>query len=283
MFTDKWSLDIIKMVSPETKSTKRQNPNSGKLFSVGTIGPLDTLKDDRGFTVKVEERVDDEQQQKFREIIDLLVAAGYFRARIQGLSPFDKVVGGLVWCITICNFNVDVDILFQENANMGDKIALVEKIVAVLPKMKCPHLIQPHEIQGFNYIAIFPVVQWLVKQVLIYRAERGDQNRAQSVFNFSKKFSIQASQNKQVALKAQSNVPVVRRDGLPTRSFKRASTKKLKSDQALIQCTLLEFGRNADIMQLISEGWLILKHIFCDLIINLRQVNCMSKSVCCRC
>ena len=50
---------------------------------------------------------------------------------------------------------------------MGDKIALVEKIVAVLPKMKCPHLIQPHEIQGFNYIAIFPVVQWLVKQVII--------------------------------------------------------------------------------------------------------------------
>ena len=30
-------------------------------------------------------------QQKLQEIIDLLVAAGYFRARIKGLSPFDKV------------------------------------------------------------------------------------------------------------------------------------------------------------------------------------------------
>lgn len=28
---------------------------------------------------------------KLQEIIDLLVAAGYFRARIKGLSSFDKV------------------------------------------------------------------------------------------------------------------------------------------------------------------------------------------------
>jgi hypothetical protein len=27
----------------------------------------------------------------YQEICDLLVAAGYFRARIKGLSPFDKV------------------------------------------------------------------------------------------------------------------------------------------------------------------------------------------------
>ena len=28
---------------------------------------------------------------KFLEITELLVAAGYFRARIKGLAPFDKV------------------------------------------------------------------------------------------------------------------------------------------------------------------------------------------------
>ena len=229
--------------------------NAQKLFSnISTVGRLDVVKDDRGFEVVVEARADSEQEQKYREIVDLLVAAGYFRARIQGLSPFDQVVGGLVWCITICNFNVDVDILFQENANVGDKITLVEKIVAVLPKMKCPHSIQPHEIQGFNYIVIYPVVQWLVKQVLIYRAERGDQNRAQSLFNFSKKFELPPSQNKQVALGARSNVAGFRKETEAVRSFRRASNKKLKSDQALIQCTLLEFGRKADILQLMSEG-----------------------------
>ena len=29
---------------------------------------------------------------KFLEITELLVAAGYFRARIKGLPPFDKVL-----------------------------------------------------------------------------------------------------------------------------------------------------------------------------------------------
>jgi hypothetical protein len=36
-------------------------------------------------------REDEEQKVKLQEIVDLLVAAGYFRARIKGLSSFDKV------------------------------------------------------------------------------------------------------------------------------------------------------------------------------------------------
>ena len=37
------------------------------------------------------ERIDEEQTQKFDEIVEILLAGGYFRARISGLSPFDKV------------------------------------------------------------------------------------------------------------------------------------------------------------------------------------------------
>jgi len=40
---------------------------------------------------QVETREDEEQNIKLTEILELLVAAGYFRARIKGLSPFDKV------------------------------------------------------------------------------------------------------------------------------------------------------------------------------------------------
>lgn len=36
-------------------------------------------------------REDEEQTERFQDIIDLLLAAGYFRARIKGLSNFDKV------------------------------------------------------------------------------------------------------------------------------------------------------------------------------------------------
>ena len=39
----------------------------------------------------VERREDTEQTDKYSQIVDLLVAAGYFRARIKGLSPFDQV------------------------------------------------------------------------------------------------------------------------------------------------------------------------------------------------
>lgn len=50
------------------------------------------------------------------------MAAGYFRARIKGLSSFDKVVGGMTWCIESCNVDVDVDLLFQENSTIGQKM-----------------------------------------------------------------------------------------------------------------------------------------------------------------
>lgn len=101
------------------------------------------------------------------------------------------MVGGLTWCITTCNFDIDVDLLFQENSTIGQKMwvcrinigrlktdrnwsefwlmrlsvsfpspsALTEKIVSVLPKMKCPHRLEPHQIQGLDFIHIFPVVQ----------------------------------------------------------------------------------------------------------------------------
>lgn len=40
---------------------------------------------------------------KLKECSDMLLAAGYFRARISGLSPFDVVVGGMTWAVTASN------------------------------------------------------------------------------------------------------------------------------------------------------------------------------------
>ena len=47
--------------------------------------------DDDDDVSQVETREDEEQSVKLAEILELLLAAGYFRARIKGLSPFDKV------------------------------------------------------------------------------------------------------------------------------------------------------------------------------------------------
>ena len=34
---------------------------------------------------------DHDREELFQNIVELLIAAGYFRARIQNLEPFDKV------------------------------------------------------------------------------------------------------------------------------------------------------------------------------------------------
>uniref|UniRef100_A0A8C8D5H5 Coiled-coil domain-containing protein 93 n=1 Tax=Oncorhynchus tshawytscha TaxID=74940 RepID=A0A8C8D5H5_ONCTS len=170
----------------------------------------------------VETREDEEQSVKLAEILDLLLAAGYFRARIKGLGPFDKVVGGMTWCITTCNFDIDVDLLFQENSTIGQKIALTEKIVSVLPKMKCPHRLEPHQIQGLDFIHIFPVIQWLVKRAIETREEMGDYVRAYSVSQFQKTHSFPEDedflQRKEKAVKAVLDVSEVYK---PQRKYKR--------------------------------------------------------------
>lgn len=40
---------------------------------------------------KVDVREDEEQVVKLEEIIEMLISAGYYRARIKGLANFDKV------------------------------------------------------------------------------------------------------------------------------------------------------------------------------------------------
>ncbi|KYQ55068.1 Coiled-coil domain-containing protein 93 [Trachymyrmex zeteki] len=155
-------------------------------------------------STEVDVREDEEQTTKFQEIIDLLVAAGYFRARIKGLSNFDKVVGGMTWCIESCNFDVDVDLLFQENLTIGQKISLTEKIVVMLPKMNCPYRIEPHQIQGLDCIHIFPVIQWLVKRSMEMRQEMADFVRAFALNQFHKKHTF--SEDSEIGATANNNL-----------------------------------------------------------------------------
>lgn len=51
--------------------------------------------DSTGKFLKFDVREDEEQLVKLQEIIDLLVAGGYFRARIKGVDNFDKVISKL--------------------------------------------------------------------------------------------------------------------------------------------------------------------------------------------
>uniref|UniRef100_A0A669CE05 Coiled-coil domain-containing protein 93 n=1 Tax=Oreochromis niloticus TaxID=8128 RepID=A0A669CE05_ORENI len=195
--------------------------------------------------LQVETREDEEQRVKLTEILELLLAAGYFRARIKGLSPFDKVVGGMTWCITTCNFDIDVDLLFQENSTIGQKISLTEKIVSVLPKMKCPHRLEPHQIQGLDFIHIFPVIQWLVKRAIETREEMGDYVRAYSISQFQKSHSLPEDneflQRKDKAVRAVLDVLEVYK---PQRKYRRhRNAEELLDEESRVHSTLLEYGR----------------------------------------
>nr|XP_039257784.1 coiled-coil domain-containing protein 93-like [Styela clava] len=219
----------------------------GRIRASSRIGPD---YDQEGHLVEVETRDDELQQQRFAEIIDLLVAAGYFRARIKGLSPFDKVVGGMTWCISICNFDVDVDLLFQENSTIGQKISLTEKIVAVLPKMKCSHRIEPHQVQGLDFKSIFPVIQWLVKKVVETRAEMGDHIRAFSISQFDKhqKASLGGDEEQQ-EIKTKESLNSLGAAYRPSRKYKRQDKSDLKTEESKVSSTLLEYGKRSGLMK----------------------------------
>ena len=195
-------------------------------------------------------REDEEQEVKFQEITELLVGAGYFRARIKGLAPFDKVVGGLTWCILNCAVDIDVDLLYHENSSIGKKIALTEKIVAVLPKMKCPHRIEPHQIQGLDFINIFPVVQWLVKKALETRAEREVFNRSYTMREFEK-LSNNRLENKTVS----SIVKEANEENRPRRKLQPLKPFTDKEGSVRVMLTLLEYkDRNMKMHQDETDG-----------------------------
>jgi len=110
--------------------------------------------------------------EKFEEIVSMLIDAGYYRARIETLSMFDRCIGGLCWAITASGVAVDVEILFEENMDLGRKVQLSEDVCNALQGMKCPSPLLAHQVQGHDFPAIYPVMKWLIKMVVATRDTR---------------------------------------------------------------------------------------------------------------
>lgn len=191
-------------------------------------------------------REDEEQYEKMVEILDLLISAGYYRAKIQGLSAFDKIVGGMVWCLSLCAESVNVDLLYSENSTIGQKIALTENIVKVLPNFKCPHALEPHQIQGLDCIHILPVMKWLVKEAIEAKIRTGDQVLNHAAFQFKQegwnlppKFDKEKVEEKPKAK--------------PRRMFKRKDNMDQLSISEDVKCTLMEYGHEASDVVVLPE------------------------------
>ncbi|KAJ8644674.1 hypothetical protein MRB53_006422 [Persea americana] len=112
-----------------------------------------------------------ERDPLLKAILDLLLSAGYFRARESSVSAFDKVSGGLAWCIAAANSSVtDLD-----DVICSDQTKLGEVIEDALKSIKCPYPIQAHQVQLLDYEAVYPVVQWLVCHVSTIQASIGNE------------------------------------------------------------------------------------------------------------
>jgi len=178
---------------------------------------------------------DADAEKKYQQILELLLTGGYFRARINGISPFDKILGGLAWAISASNVDVDVDV-FQETAALGQKLKVGESVVRSLVKMQCPYPLQTYQIKGLDYVNIFPVVQWLVKKVIETRLETGDTARRFSEYEYSRVMPMDT--DKQVVRPQQIDfVHELREKYMPQRHFKRHRAVQPTSTR-----TLLEYG-----------------------------------------
>ncbi|XP_041857501.1 coiled-coil domain-containing protein 93 isoform X2 [Melanotaenia boesemani] len=111
--------------------------------------------------------------------------------------------------------------------------------------MKCPHRLEPHQIQGLDFIHIFPVIQWLVKRAIETREEMGDYVRSYSVSQFQKTHSLPEDedflQRKDKAVKAVLDVLEVYK---PLRKYRRQKEAgDLLDEESRVHSTLLEYGR----------------------------------------
>lgn len=121
--------------------------------------------------------------------------------------------------------------------------ALTEKIVAVLPQIGCPYSLEPHQIQGLDYINIFPVVQWLVKRSIESRAEKADRLNAFAINQFHNDFYLESTKEQsRQRQKMVTNFVNVQEQLKPRRKFRKTGNINENDDKLQVHTTLLEYA-----------------------------------------
>ena len=181
-----------------------------------------------------------------RESINrLLLSAGYFRVRMADLEDFDRIAGGLAWCLKAASVDVDIDIFFKEKPTVGEKVRISESICNGLRLAKCPLELKPHQIQGLDFPYLFPIFQWLVKNVIEVRNEFGDFQRSFAEFSFKNNYAelpvdilkFKNSNN------SEKNIRHMEHIFPPKRFYKRSAWNSNLNELKQIETTLLEYGR----------------------------------------
>ncbi|KAL4450778.1 hypothetical protein ABPG74_011620 [Tetrahymena malaccensis] len=180
-----------------------------------------------------------EENPKMKEIFDALLQAGYFRIRIPSIQTFDKILGSLTWCISCSNFDIDIE--YDDEMNLGQKIALSEKICEALQKMKCPYELLPFQIKGLDFDKMYPVFNWLIKFVYETREERWDFNTSMSNFLGKKTYPSFIERQKKEENTINETIKIIQT--VDKRQTKNVNAKNLQlNDPIRIYSTLIEYG-----------------------------------------
>lgn len=136
--------------------------------------------------------------------------------------------------------------------------------------MQCPFRIEPHQIQGLDFIHIFPVIQvilrsinnlyvnylqilqWLVKRSMEFRQEMSNFVESFAINQFNKHFQVENKQA-QATKKVLENINTVNNLYRPYRHYKR-KTAPPEDLQSRIQVTLLEYGQRGDLKNVVADA-----------------------------
>lgn len=183
--------------------------------------------------------VEDEPQVCRNDILAMLSASGYHRARVVKLNDYDKIVGGIAWAITRCDdVAVAANLLYEESEDQNIKLRTEqsEKIIEALLAVGCPHQISAHQLFGLDFVALKNVVQWLLRRILAPQNE----NRFK---HFTDWFSQVGRTSNDVAIKEFRRRLKGRRvnQRTMTRYMKRFDTTIMFDLSLDAKCTLAEY------------------------------------------
>ena len=119
----------------------------------------------------------------------------------------------------------------------------MERVVTVLPRMKCPFVLEPHQIQGLDFINIFPVIQWLVKESVNLRNEKAERLKMFAVGQFHNHFKLSSSDQQRIERnEVLKSVRKIENLYAAKRQFKRKQNMEPEDERSRVRLTLLEYG-----------------------------------------
>ena len=133
--------------------------------------------------------------------------------------------------------------MLKETGSIGERISLAESIVKSLRGMNCPHALQAHQIHGGDFVALLPVVFWLVKAVQTKRSGSRKRLRQAAWSRFLQHFGSDALEEAAMVDKGAGFHRSLTRRYCPERKLRlRWEEQGARDEEVAVRACLLEFG-----------------------------------------